>query len=188
MAGWNCSRDKEISLIHHNRNWRNDHWLAVRASEDETSDAFGKSIFSLSPCIPSFRIPSYKQHDRQTFEKTTPVSSSTTILCFRNSERLWQDLLPRISPQRDWCNVLSRYFCNNNSNHFLATWENSRAVLDIIQTPSFYYVCDLYISEVEKTNSTETALNLESPSKFWGFRITYRLPVGLPLLCKRLIK
>ena len=33
---------------------------------------------------------------------TTMLSSSpTTILCFRNSEWLRQDLLPRISPQRD---------------------------------------------------------------------------------------
>ena len=30
--------------------------------------------------------------------------------------------------------------------------------------------------------------DFESPSKFWGFRITYRLPVGLPLLRKRPIK
>ena len=39
---------------------------------------------------------------------------------------------------------------------------------------------------------TQTALKLvldfKSPFKFWGFRITYRLPVGLPLLRKRPIK
>ena len=51
----------------------------------------------------------------------------------------------------------STNFCNSNCNQFLAAWENSRAVLDIIQTPSFYYFCDLYISEVEKTESTETS-------------------------------
>ena len=35
--------------------------------EDETSDAFGKCIFSVSACIPSCRIPSCKQHDKQIF-------------------------------------------------------------------------------------------------------------------------
>ena len=30
----------------------------------------------------------------------------------------------------------------------------------------------IYFSEVEKRNSTETSLHFESPSKFWGFRIT----------------
>ena len=33
----------------------------------------------------------------------------------------------------------------------------------------FFYFCDLYISEVKKK---QTALKLDSPSKFWGFRIT----------------
>ena len=45
----------------------------------------------------------------------------------------------------------------SNSNQFLAAWENSCAVLDIIQTQSFYYFCDFYISEVETTNSTDTS-------------------------------
>ena len=44
MAGLKCSRNKNFSLTHHKRNWRNVHWLAVRASQDETSDAFGKCI------------------------------------------------------------------------------------------------------------------------------------------------
>ena len=35
MAGWKCSRNKNFCLTHHKRNWRNDHWLAVRASEGE---------------------------------------------------------------------------------------------------------------------------------------------------------
>lgn len=95
------------------------------------------------------------------------------------------DLLPRIAPQRDWCNVFLRYFCNSISNQFLAAWKNSRAVLDIIQTPSFYYFWDLYISKVEKQTALKLVLAFESPSKFWGFQITYRLPVRLPLLCKR---
>ena len=30
-------------------------------------------------------------------------------------------------------------FANRNSNQFSAVWDNSHAVLDIIQTPSFYY-------------------------------------------------
>ena len=50
--------------LHHKRNWRNDHWLAVRASEEGTSDAFGECIFSVSACLPSFRITSCKQHDK----------------------------------------------------------------------------------------------------------------------------
>ena len=50
-------------------------------------------------------------------------------------------------------------------------------ILDIIQASLFYYFCDLYISKVEKTSSTETivVLDFESPSKFWGFRIAYQL-------------
>ena len=51
MSVSKCSRNKNFSLTHHKRNWRNDHWLAVRASEDETSDAFSKCIFSVSACI-----------------------------------------------------------------------------------------------------------------------------------------
>ena len=81
--------------------------------------------FSVSAYIPSFRMPSCKQHDRQIFVETTQMSSSTTIWCFRNSEWLRQDLIPRISPQRDWYNVFPRYFCSSNSNHFWAAWENS---------------------------------------------------------------
>ena len=39
------------------------------------------------------------------------------------------------------------------------------------------------------TNVTSiVVLDFECPSKFWGFRITYRLPVGLPLLRNRPIK
>ena len=52
----------------------------------------------------------------------------------------------------------------------------------------FFYFCDLYISEVEKQTPLKLVLDFESPSKFWGFRIIYRLPVGLPLLRKRPIK
>ena len=37
-------------------------------------------------------------------------------------------------------------------------------------------------------SALKLVLDFEYPSKFWGFRITYRLPVGLPLLRKRPIK
>ena len=40
-------------------------------------DAFGKCIFNVSAYIPSFRMPSCKQHDRQIFVKMTQMSSST---------------------------------------------------------------------------------------------------------------
>ena len=88
-------------------------------------NAFGKCIFSVSAYIPTFRMPSCKQHDRQIVVETTQMTSSTTIWCFRNSEWLRQDLTPRISHQRDWCiECFPRYFCNSNSNsnsnHFLA--------------------------------------------------------------------
>ena len=121
------------------------------------------------------------------------MSSSTTILCFRNSELLRQDLLPWISPQRDsWCNVFPWYFCNSNSNHFLAAWENSRAVLDIIQASLFYYFCDLYISKVEKTSNTETSFRFWISLQILGFPnylpTSWGTRVGLPLLCKRLIQ
>ena len=43
-------------------------------------DAFGKCIFNVSAYIPSFRMPSCKQHDRQIFVKTTQMSSFT-IAC-----------------------------------------------------------------------------------------------------------
>ena len=137
--------------------------------------------FSLSVCIPSSRIASCKQHDGQLFVETTPMSSSTTILCFSNSEWLWQDLLPLISPQRDWYHVFPRYFCNSNSNHFLSAWENSRAVFDIIQTPSFYYYFYLYISEVEKTNSSETSFRFWISLQILGF-LNY-----LPTSCRTAI-
>ena len=65
IAVLKCSRNKNSGSTHRKSNWRNDHWLSVRASEDETSDAFGKCIFSVSACIPSYRIPSCKQHDQQ---------------------------------------------------------------------------------------------------------------------------
>ena len=139
------------------------------------------------------RMPSCKQHVRQMFFVETTQMSSSTSWCFRNSEWLRQDLIPRISPQRDWCNVFPRYFCNSNSNHFLAVlaaWENFSAVYDIIQTSLFYYFCDLYNYFWGRKNQSalKLVLDFESPSKFWGFRITYRLPVGLPLLRKRPIK
>ena len=128
------------------------------------------------------RMPSCKQHVRQIFfVETTQMSSSSTSWCFRNSEWLRQDLIPRISPQRDWCNVFPRYFCNSNSNHFLAVlaaWENSRAVYDIIQTSLFYYFCDLYISEVEKIISTETCF------RFWISLQILGLPNYLPTSCR----
>ena len=87
-----CSRHKTFGLRHPKGNWRNDHWLAVRASEDKTSDAFGKCNLSVSACIPTCRIPSCRQYDRQFFVEATPITSSTTILCFHDSE--W--LRPRI--------------------------------------------------------------------------------------------
>ena len=59
--------EKKNCLTHQKRNWRNDHWLAVRMTEDEASDAFGKCIFTVLACIPSCRIPSCKLHDRQFF-------------------------------------------------------------------------------------------------------------------------
>ena len=80
IAGLKCSRNKTFGLTHHKGNWRNDHQLAVRSSEDKTSDAFGKCIFNVSACIPPCRIPSCKQHDRQIFVEATPMSSSTTGL------------------------------------------------------------------------------------------------------------
>ena len=64
-------------------------------------------------------------------------------------------------------NVFARYFCDSNSNQFLAAWENSRAVLDIIQTPTFYYFCDLYIFLRQKKQTALTLnLHFESPTKF----------------------
>ena len=67
-GGLKVFEKQEFSL--HTKKLENDHWLAVRASEDETSDAFGKCIFSVSAYIPSFSrmpMPSCKQHDRQFF-------------------------------------------------------------------------------------------------------------------------
>ena len=139
------------------------------------------------------RMPSCKQHDRQFFfVETTQMSSSSTRWCFRNSEWLRQDLIPRISPQRDWCNVFPRYFCNSNSNHFLAgfssvgkfpcgIWHNSNLVV-------LLFLWFIYFWGRKNQSALKLVLDFESPSKFWGFRITYRLPVGLPLLRKRPIK
>ena len=65
------------------RNWRNDHWLAVRASEDETSDTFGECIFGVSAYIPSFRMQRECHRASNTidnfFVETTQMSSSSTI-------------------------------------------------------------------------------------------------------------
>ena len=68
--------------------------VAVKASEDETSVL----VFQRG-----FHRKEYHRasNDRQIFVETTPMSSSTTISCFRYSELLRQDLFPRNSSQRD---------------------------------------------------------------------------------------
>ena len=72
---------------------------------------------------------------------------------------------------------------------FLATWENSLVVLDIMQTPSYIIIFVIYLFlRWKKQTTLKIVLDFESPSKFWAFQITYRLPVGLALLCQRPIK
>ena len=107
--------------------------LAVRASEEETSDAFGKCVISVSAYIPSFRMPSCKQHDRQIFVETTQMSPSTTILCFRNSE--WQEptfdktlFHGFLLKETDIMFSHGTFATATIINHFLAAWENSRTV------------------------------------------------------------
>ena len=60
-------------------------------------------------------------------------------------------------------------------------WHNSNLVVLLF----FWFI---YFWGRKNQSALKLVLDFESPSKFWGFRITYRLPVGLPLLRKRPIK
>ena len=55
--------------------------------------------------------------------------------------------------------------------------------------PDRFIIFVIYIFlRYKNPTALKLVLDFKSPYKFWGFRITYRLPVGLPLLRKRPIK
>ena len=60
-------------------------------------------------------------------------------------------------------------------------WHNSNLVV-------LLFLWFIYFWGRKNQSALKLVLDFESPSKFWGFRITYRLPVGLSLLRKRPIK